>query len=165
MSSHYILALDIDLGSVEFTAIGSYSSRFTGTFDGDGHVISGLYINLSNQYQGLFGYIDSATIKNLGISGSVTGTSYTGGVVGNAVYSTVSGCYYDSDVETSVDGAVYGEDFGTDYCGLTTEKMKGSIETEGTLLYYLSQNNNTSWTTDTNNINNGYPILSWQLIK
>jgi hypothetical protein len=33
---------------------------FRGTFDGNGHMISGLYINSANSYQGLFGNIIKA---------------------------------------------------------------------------------------------------------
>lgn len=36
-----------------------------GIFDGQGHVISGLYMNHSLEYVGLFGYSSNTTIKNI----------------------------------------------------------------------------------------------------
>jgi len=68
--------------------IGSYTneknnSPFSGTFDGDGYVVSGVYIDNSNNYQGLFGYVGSGMIKNLGVTASfIKGRSYIGGLVG-----------------------------------------------------------------------------------
>lgn len=72
-------------GTVSWTPIGTSAKTFTGTFDGNGHTIKGLYINKSDQnYCGLFGYVTTATIKNLTVGGSVTGKEYVGGIVGNA---------------------------------------------------------------------------------
>ena len=54
----------------------SSSTAFRGTFDGQGHTISGLYIDTSSNYQGLFGYITGAEIRNLTVSGDVNGGRY-----------------------------------------------------------------------------------------
>lgn len=60
------------------------SSEFDGTFDGDGHAVSGLYINNSAEdYQGLFGWF-CGTIKNLTVSGAVRGNTDIGGIAGYA---------------------------------------------------------------------------------
>ena len=78
----------------QFTAIGNESTKFKGTFDGDGYTISGLYIN-NTSFGGsdaLFGYIFGATIKNLTVSGEVTGSGKVGGVVCYSFDSTVTGC-------------------------------------------------------------------------
>ena len=66
-----------------WTPIGnSESTAYTGTFDGNGKTISGLYIDSSSDnYQGLFGYV-SGTVQNLSVSGSVSGNYSVGGVVG-----------------------------------------------------------------------------------
>ena len=69
----FILMNDIDLSSVtDWVAIGNsiyLSQMFTGTFDGQGHTISGLNITRTEGGQdnkiGLFGYLSGATIKNL----------------------------------------------------------------------------------------------------
>lgn len=51
------LDADIDLGFYEWIPIGNSSHSFNGTFDGDGHTISGLKINANADYVGLFGNV------------------------------------------------------------------------------------------------------------
>jgi len=61
-------------GLTQWTAIGKsdfYCIGFQGTFDGDGHVISGVYINSTSNYKGLFG-CNSGIVKNLGVVASYT---------------------------------------------------------------------------------------------
>jgi The GLUG motif. len=68
---------------------------FNGTFDGNGHVISGIYINdPANDRQSLFGYLGTnGEIKNLGVTASyIKGDYYAGGLVGwNS--GEINGCY------------------------------------------------------------------------
>ncbi len=80
-----VLNIDLDLGGEAWTPIGNTNNRFSGKFDGGGYEISGLFIESSSDYQGLFGYINDATITNVSVSGSVSGKGYVGGVVGRAV--------------------------------------------------------------------------------
>lgn len=66
---------DIDLGGSakgQWDPIGTNGNAFTGTFDGNYHVIRGLYINRSSDYQGLFG-LNCGTIRDLTVQGTVTG--------------------------------------------------------------------------------------------
>ncbi len=60
------------------------SNPFTGSYDGNGYVISGLYINRSNEDNtGLFGRIDDGEIVNLGVTDTqVTGGNNTGIITG-----------------------------------------------------------------------------------
>ena len=73
-----------------FTAIGNDSKPFKGTFDGDGHVISGIRIyksgnNDADKYQALFGQINGATVKNVILADArITGYSFSGGIVGKS---------------------------------------------------------------------------------
>jgi hypothetical protein len=79
------LTADFDLGGHLWAAIGtsSPSRPFKGVFDGDNHVIYHLYINTTASQQGLFGCLDNATIKNLGLEDiNVTGSVQVGGVAG-----------------------------------------------------------------------------------
>ena len=73
------LTADIDLNSEEwipiYPASGYATEAFAGTFDGDGHTISGLYINSDKSNQGLFGLINGAEIKNLKVEGNVTSSN------------------------------------------------------------------------------------------
>ena len=104
---------------VNWTPIGVGSANakeqkpFSGTFDGQGHTISGLYINNSLQDQGLFGYIDkSAIVQNLIVTGSVTTSKeYTGGIVGRSPRNkgTVRNCgFYGTVTATGTSGGVVG---------------------------------------------------------
>ena len=84
------LTADIDLESKEWTPIGkNYSYAYKGTFDGQKHTVSGLFISGSaSQNCGLFGYVEKGTVKDLTVQGTITltgsgGSSYgAGGIVG-----------------------------------------------------------------------------------
>ena len=68
-----------------FIPVGSNSTTFTGSLDGQGHVLSGLHINLpASDYVGLFGATGSAArIANVGLEGgSVTGRDHVGALAG-----------------------------------------------------------------------------------
>ena len=105
-----VLTDDIDLNNQPWYPIGRDSRPYSGTFDGDGHTISGLYIDSSDtDYQGLFGFVDSeGTVQNLSVSGSVSG-SYVGGVVGlNS--GSVENCYNTGEVSGKISvGSFVGE--------------------------------------------------------
>jgi hypothetical protein len=84
------------------TIIGnSESVRFRGTFDGGGHTIA-VNISTTENYAGVFGYIsNNATIKNLGVTGSVSSAFYSGGICGQASSSTITNCYNTGSVSSS----------------------------------------------------------------
>ena len=77
-----------------WTPIGAnWNSFFSGTFDGQGHTVSGIYNNSENFYQGLFGY-NQGIIKNIGVRESyIKGDSYVGGVCGFNDNGTITNCY------------------------------------------------------------------------
>lgn len=85
------LTADIDLGGREWTPIGNNSNYLVGVFDGNGHTISHVNVNLSGTKDvGLFAKTgdsdadDSGTIMNLTVSDSaITGGENVGAVVGN----------------------------------------------------------------------------------
>ena len=97
-----VLTANIDLENEAWTPIGigndtrNQDLPYSGTFDGNGHTISGLNVNYRDKNGGLFCYVKSATIKNLTVAGSVThssgnGVAY-GGIVGYADSSTIEDC-------------------------------------------------------------------------
>ena len=97
------LTADLDLSGEEWEpfspADGYVSSAYAGTFDGDGHTISGLSINSSESNQGLFGLINGAAIQNLNVEGSVSSTnSYVGGIVGKVQSGTIENCSFSGTV-------------------------------------------------------------------
>ena len=78
--------------------------------DGDGHSVSGIYINSTANYQGLVGYLGGGTLQNLGIKASyIKGTSSVGGLCGTNS-GTVTNCYNTGSVEgNNYVGGVCGE--------------------------------------------------------
>ncbi|MFW5902296.1 MAG: GLUG motif-containing protein, partial [archaeon] len=68
---------------------------FTGFFDGNGYIIDDLYIGRGGNRLGLFGYIESADITNLGITNIniSEGNWHVGGLAGRNYYSDISNSY------------------------------------------------------------------------
>ena len=99
-----------------WTPIGNSSQPFTGTLDGDGHSVSGIYINSTEIYQGLVGYLDNGgTLQNLGVKASyIKGDGYVGGVCGMNMMGNVTNCYNTGSVTGSLYvGGVCGQNYGT----------------------------------------------------
>ena len=81
------LTQDIDLTGLKYTPIGSYMTPFYGTFDGDNHVIRGLE-------EGLFGLVNSGTIKNLTLESPTAKTGeYVGSFVNELYSGTIENCH------------------------------------------------------------------------
>ncbi|GHT06768.1 hypothetical protein AGMMS49525_15380 [Bacteroidia bacterium] len=120
------------------TVIGGTSGAFKGIFDGGGHEVAvKINIKISNSvndtYAGVFGRIGGATIKNLGVSGSVSSSypspsllsisdHYSGGICGYAYSSTITNCYNTGSVSSS---SSYSENYAIDLysggiCGLVS---------------------------------------------
>ena len=103
------LSADIMLGgeSNPWTAIGTSANSFKGTFDGNNHVISGLYI-ASGSSVGFFGDVNGGTVKNLVVRGEVNGTSNVAGIVGKLTAGKVTDCGNEATVSggTNVGGVV-----------------------------------------------------------
>ena len=81
-----------------WTPIGNATSRrvYSGTFDGQGHTISGLYVNSNEDCIGLFGAVMSGgNIKNIGVINSYfKGNDFVGGIAGTVNEdSFVQNCY------------------------------------------------------------------------
>lgn len=82
----------------EWTPIGKYTNSndktpYTGTFDGQGHTIKGLYVNsASDDYVGLFGYLEGAAVRNLTVDGYVQGCNAAGGIAGYASNAAIENC-------------------------------------------------------------------------
>ena len=72
--------------------IGNYDNRWKGNMNGQGHTISNLYIKTAQNYVGLFGYTERATIQDLifdyakveNVNTTNTKTDYTGFLAGYA---------------------------------------------------------------------------------
>lgn len=85
---------DIDMANfTDFEPIGNnYDNYFNGTFDGQGYVISNLFVNSSSEHVGLFGRSTNLTVRNVVFDRSCSfvgsyenddGGSFIGGVIGH----------------------------------------------------------------------------------
>ena len=80
--------------SKTFISIGNKTNSFQGTFDGNDKTITGLYINQTTYYAGLFGYVSNAEIKDLTMQNCkvISTTWYAGNFVGGADGVIISNC-------------------------------------------------------------------------
>ena len=163
------LTSDIDLTGKEWTPIGQATNTYSdyvaygGTFDGGGHMVSGLAINNAKTYQALFGYVKGGTIRDLTVKGSVKtstkSSSYAAGIVsyGNPV--TIKNCTNEVDVTASAKGYAAGV---CAYLG-TGSKMescanKGSVSGYGDYVGGVAGTVTGSTTTITGCFNHGVVI-------
>ena len=81
---------DIDLAKNVSEAIGTSERPFKGTYDGQNHRIENINIVWNKPMQGLFGYIENATVKNITLgTGIVKGENRVGSAVGYAYNSNL----------------------------------------------------------------------------
>jgi hypothetical protein len=100
----------------QYNLIGNATTPFTGTFDGNGHVISNLTYATTEDvnYVGLFGVISNATIQNLGLNNVSlsSGGNSVGGLVGYNNYGTLTACYATGTISgTQFIGGLVGMNF------------------------------------------------------
>ncbi|GJM63121.1 InlB B-repeat-containing protein [Persicobacter diffluens] len=127
---HFILMADLDFSKVHlypvdqgyqgpgFVPIGNEETPFTGTFNGNKHKISGLYINRSAENNvGLFGITEGAVISQLAVEGAmVKGGMNTAILVGDAQKNTsITYCYTTGEAE------------GTNYVGGLVGALNGNL--------------------------------------
>jgi len=127
---------------------GSGTSSFTGSYNGDGFTITGLTINATTQYQGMFGYIGTGgKVKDLSLTGvAITSASNTGGIAGYNNGGTIENCSVTGSVEgTNYTGGIAGYNTGSgtiQNCSVTgiTASVKGTSNTGGIAGYNTSSN-------------------------
>ncbi len=117
------LTADLNLKDEVWTPIGNADYPFKGNFEGWGHKIRNLKVEGSNDYAGLFGYIDGGSVRDVGVvsdvgvEGSVVaGKLYVGGICGYLKSGEISSCYCNIAVS------------GTQYVGGLCGYSKGKIE-------------------------------------
>ena len=88
-----------DVGSI--ARIGSSSTKFRGTYDGGGYLLSGLTISSADDKgSGFVGYLDGGVVENVHLaSSSISGNQYVAGIVGQ-IYNggVVRNCFVESSV-------------------------------------------------------------------
>lgn len=110
------LTADIVIPSgTEWVPIGSEGTPYTGSFDGDGHTISGLTYtstttpNGEKAAFGLFGYVKDAAIKNVTVSSfSLNGAGFIGGLCGYADNAVFENCTVDKSCTITSSASLIG---------------------------------------------------------
>ncbi|MGH2306901.1 GLUG motif-containing protein [Aliarcobacter sp. ERUVET-8] len=129
-----VTKIDTKWGTTGFNPIGNFSNRFTGTFDGLGFTISNLYTHrLTQNYVGLFGVTNNATIKNIGLKDvDIRGIYYIGGLVGFNENGTILNSYATGNVNGySEIGGLVGKNGGTISNSYTFGTVAGNNATGG----------------------------------
>ncbi len=139
------LTEDVDMGEYSWVPIGFTGKTFQGTFNGNGHTVSGISCvflgesgaTMTGLNLGMFGNAGGgATISNVSLqnayysSMSVTDKAFVmGGVVGNLGSGTVTGCVAAAEMEssspTSVMGGIVGSNAGTVKNVVATPELTG----------------------------------------
>ena len=73
-----------DITGTPFNGMIASTGVFEGIFDGDNHCVEVNTQFPESNYVGFIGFMFGATVKNLQVSGNVTGNFYVGGVIGQA---------------------------------------------------------------------------------
>lgn len=105
----YIIKRDITL-SGEWTPI----ENFEGVLDGDGHRIDGLYVDKDGGYAGLFAKIKKGEVKNLTVTGQVSGNKNAGILAGEILDAKISHIVTAGRVSAATNnaGGIAGENAG-----------------------------------------------------
>ncbi len=127
-NANAVLTADIDMAGVEIEPIGTYSDSYsdprctyTGTFDGQNHIIYNLTITQSDTREvGLFSRVQGGKIMNLGIvNANITNeANVRTGVLGGEIHlSTVENCFTAGDIQVTTTnsqaGGIAGETAST----------------------------------------------------
>jgi hypothetical protein len=134
---HFILMDDIDMSiysGTQYNIIGDSTTYFSGTFDGNGHVIRNLTCTRAGvDCIAVFGYTAYAPIKNLGLENvNMTGNNYIGGLVGWNT-GTLTNCYVTGSVNgyQRIGGLVGGNISTITDCYTTTSVTGGGNDVAG----------------------------------
>lgn len=127
VDTYFVLTADIDLNKKSWTGIGTAMTEFQGHLDGQGHVISNLYIKKKTKAKGLFAYTVDAEICNITMTGvNIQGKNYVGALVGIASNTIIRSC------------SVSGEISGQKYVGGLVGYEADALSSDGTPLKLIS---------------------------
>ena len=110
----YLLDADLEMSLYEWTPIGTVKDNvpthyFQGTFDGQGHTISGINVTTNGEHfgsAGLFGCVMAGTVKNVKLFNSqIDGYYYVGGITGYQGNANIENCYVGNNVKLNPLGA------------------------------------------------------------
>ena len=113
---------------------------FNGVFDGDYHIVSGVYCNTTSGAVGFFKGVsgEHAVVKNLGVVNSyIKGHGSVGGIAGSAIArATINHCFFEGSIESDDDytGGIVGLTDGG--ATITNCYSSGTIYAYGSENYY-----------------------------
>ena len=89
--TNYCHAAEDGMELLSWIPVGNFDNPWKGNMDGQGHTISNLYIKTAQNYVGLFGYTDGATIQDLTfdyakVENVSTTTTYDTGILAGHAY-------------------------------------------------------------------------------
>ena len=135
-----IVTADIDMSKYGWVPIGDLTGGYSGTFDGNGHTITGISSLVYREYvdYGFFGRLNGGTVKNLFVKDAVYAlvdmpNLVVGGLVGYInTASTVANCEASSKITASNTGTVMGGligrmNAGTVHSTIGISDMKGYL--------------------------------------
>ncbi len=142
----YLLTADLDLSGytgTQYKMIGNATTRFTGDFDGGGHVISNLRYSTNSVLSnvGMFGYTSGATIQNLGLDKAVIHThgDSVGGLIGYQYRGYVNNCFTTGAISgRDAVGGLVGAELGSINNSYSTAAVTGTGSGAGGLMGAIS---------------------------
>jgi len=138
------LGADIGTADAPVTRMaGGSGHEFTGTFDGGGHKLTVNYANTDNNTRTApFSYVDGATIQNLIVGGTISGTAYrAAGIIGETGNTTshITNCVSNVDISSGryTGGFSIGGNVEIEGC-VFNGKIKGTTYSGGFIGYSYS---------------------------
>ena len=122
---NYILDSDLDMTAKTWTPFGS--TKYSGTFNGNGHTIRIKIEGDCDNYQGLFADInEGGKVENLHVAGNIhcNNSRLVGGIAG-CNRGTISNCWVSADVRSDWDGIATLSAYVGGICG---ENYYGTVE-------------------------------------
>ena len=138
---------------ITWTPIGSsHTTPYSGTFDGRGHSINGLYFCQDRTqplqgklYLGLFGLLENATVENVMVADSYfnAGADYSsvGGIAAQAGGSTISCCETRVNVYAMVSGGITAEAHGSEIVNCSSVGTIDSFTKAGGITAFAMESN------------------------
>lgn len=139
-------------------------SGFTAIFEGNGHVISNLFIDrLDSSDIGLFGSISNSEVRNLGLTGplmKIRGSSGVGSLAGSATFTEIKNVFNTGPIEgeSSAVGGIIGLIFGSGLANVVSSGVIRGSGSAGGLIGYVDSSESWSVSRVKNGLNVGLVV-------
>ena len=128
LSINCTLTADINLTGKEWTPVGNSGQTYNGTFDGQGHTITGLNISSSSEAVALFGDIGAAgKVMNLQLKDVTYNGSTAMGGIAHGNYGTITACSVTGTLTNTTNNGAVGGIAAINYGTITACWFNGTI--------------------------------------